>query len=724
MAGLDTEPHKGLKELENEITCPICQDFFQEPKILPCFHYYCKKCVQSLAERAGDNQPFACPECRSDAILPQNDSNQLPTAFFVNRMKELHTNMEKAHGRIEACCELCSGNKAIAFCRQCVGFICNECMKAHQRMRTFDGHKTTTLEDLRKGGAKEKLVKEPPIPICKEHEEKQKIYCFDCHCLICRDCTVFDHKDHKCEFVKKAASEMKAKLVGNLVPLKEVQASLRHTTKTIKSTKVDIEMWNASMVKKINESFDEFHAIIEERRQQLLEEASHMTKEKLDQLQLQEKGFEISLSTIQSLVDFVEQSIENATEHELLTYHAQMLNKLDEETKKYQQTYTGPKPAQITDVMLKIDASEKLRNVCKKDVYLIKCSIEGIIDAHVGIPAHVTVACKSVSSVHVAANLISSLEGVVVQAKVTVLPKQKNLFDVEYTPQVRGRHKLEITANGLPVRGSPFSVVAKIPTVQYCNPVKVITGLTRPVAIAVNSMGEVLVAEQQSGIVTINKSGRKMHTNTEKFKHGSIKLEGVAVDGDDNVYVTDNQSGCLFKFNKFCQQLKVFDRSCGVQDFDPWGVSVFQEQVIVTQSTKPLLSFTRSLELVKKINFDGNGLGITHDLNGYMYVCDISGSCIKVLNSRGEFLYSFGDKESGELLSHPRSVCVDGGQVYVSEWDENHCVSIFTKHGKFLTSFGNNEYSESWFNYPSGLAFSDDGVLYVCDGGNCRLLLF
>ena len=42
---------KGLEELE-EITCPICQGHFREPKILPCLHY-CKECVQQLALRAG-----------------------------------------------------------------------------------------------------------------------------------------------------------------------------------------------------------------------------------------------------------------------------------------------------------------------------------------------------------------------------------------------------------------------------------------------------------------------------------------------------------------------------------------------------------------------------------------------------------------------------------------------------------------------------------------------
>ena len=110
--------HSEVKQgVEDEITCPVCQDHFQEPKILPCCHYYCKGCIQKLALRAGANKPFPCPECRSDTLLPGNDPNQLPTAFFVNRMKELHTKMEKAHGKVEALCEQCSGDKATAFCR-------------------------------------------------------------------------------------------------------------------------------------------------------------------------------------------------------------------------------------------------------------------------------------------------------------------------------------------------------------------------------------------------------------------------------------------------------------------------------------------------------------------------------------------------------------------------------------------------------------------------------
>ena len=137
MAVVPDPVKKGLEELEDEITCPVCQEHFRDPKILPCLHYYCKECVRQLALRAGTNRPFACPECRRRTVLPQNDPDQLPTAFFVNRMKELRTKMEKAQGKMEAMCEMCSRGKAVAFCRQCTDFICNDCARMHGVMKVF-----------------------------------------------------------------------------------------------------------------------------------------------------------------------------------------------------------------------------------------------------------------------------------------------------------------------------------------------------------------------------------------------------------------------------------------------------------------------------------------------------------------------------------------------------------------------------------------------------------
>ena len=100
---------KSVEDLEKEITCAICHDHYTEPKVLPCLHYYCKQCIHRLTLRTGLDKPFSCPEC------PQGNVDELPTAFFVNRMKSVHSKLERAHGKVEAKCEMCFGDRAEGF---------------------------------------------------------------------------------------------------------------------------------------------------------------------------------------------------------------------------------------------------------------------------------------------------------------------------------------------------------------------------------------------------------------------------------------------------------------------------------------------------------------------------------------------------------------------------------------------------------------------------------
>jgi len=80
---------KRLEELEEEITCAVCHGHYQEAKLLPCMHYYCRACIEKLAERSR-GRPFPCPECRKDTTLPSGGAKQLQSAFFVERMKDVY----------------------------------------------------------------------------------------------------------------------------------------------------------------------------------------------------------------------------------------------------------------------------------------------------------------------------------------------------------------------------------------------------------------------------------------------------------------------------------------------------------------------------------------------------------------------------------------------------------------------------------------------------------
>ena len=54
-------------ELRERLTCAVCMEQFKEPKVLPCLHTYCKKCLEKLVKKQGSEQVITCPECRQDA---------------------------------------------------------------------------------------------------------------------------------------------------------------------------------------------------------------------------------------------------------------------------------------------------------------------------------------------------------------------------------------------------------------------------------------------------------------------------------------------------------------------------------------------------------------------------------------------------------------------------------------------------------------------------------
>ena len=95
-----------------------------------------------------------------------------------------------------------------------------------------------------------------------------------------------------------------------------------------------------------------------------------------------------------------------------------------------------------------------------------KCTAEGpgVNTAEVGKAAQFTVhtvyqngqLCKEKQTVE--AELKSSVNDSVVRAK--VVPKLGGVYEVTYTPEVRGRHMMIVKVNGTQIAGSPFQVFA------------------------------------------------------------------------------------------------------------------------------------------------------------------------------------------------------------------------------------------------------------------------
>ena len=739
--GKDPAVEKGVKDLEEEITCAICHEHYTEPKVLPCCHYYCKQCLHQLTLRKGADKTFSCPECRKDTTLPEGGLDNLPTAFFVNRMKEVHSKLELAHGKVEAKCEMCSEDKAEAFCRQCAKFVCTDCAKNHLKMKKlFPGHKVSTLEELREGGAEEILATEPSFQTCKIHKQPMNVYCYDCESLVCRDCTMKDHLGHNYEFVIVAAPQIKQKLVQQLDPLRESRRKMLHAVDDIHATVSEVEDQGKSVVKKIGTSFAELRKIIDDHEQELLTETATKVEQKCKHLLEQGKGLSIACAAVESVIDYTEHCVEHSADDEIMCMHTEIQSRINTEIEEQQKERKDLEPVEEVDLGVEVNCAEDLKQLCQTKAKVIQEPID---------PANSTVTGEKAGSAEVnktsqyhfqlfpklsngrptkracTVPVTCSLKSLVNDSstKCQVEPIEENKYRIQYTPTVRGCHELIVTMNGQEVGGSPFTVFVSIHPTLLGKPVRAITGVTGPCDVAVTTTGNIIVTSSSHCAKVFDKSGKKV-----------IDLLGLHMTNCCSVAV-DNTDGCIYisdwktKVIKLSQEYRLLQELTGIEGSEYQHIAVVGGEVMVSERSKNVVMvYTKDLTYVRQFGSNGNGpgqfkdiQGVSSDDDGNLYISDFTSRHVQVFSSNGKFLRSISWGRCGGELNGPFGICVAGQYLYVAEWYGN-CVSVFTTKGKYVTSFGQEGSGEGEFNYPRGLYV--DGFVYVCDYINNRVQIF
>ena len=731
---------KSLGQLEKEITCAVCQEHYTEPKILPCLHYYCKKCILKLALRTGSKQHFSCPECREEATLPEGGVDQLKTAFFVNRFKSNFSVLQRVHGKVEVMCEECteSEGKAEAFCRQCAVFICRECVRQHKRMKLFSSHEVVSLEDLKQGRAREIATKEPPTKKCDIHEEPLAIFCSDCNSLICRDCTVTIHRDHKFEFSKVAAPDTKKKLLDHLSPLRSAVDSLLCAVGDIQNTKQEVEAQGKSVANIIHTSFAQLQLVLQQCKQQLLHEAASQVKEKIDKLSAEEKRLTLANAQVQSVIDYTERFVSECSANEVMNMQTEIKRRIVREVEEYSKSEKSLEPVEEADTGVEVECEEDLQRLCQTKANITrhildpaKCTVrgEGREVAEVGKKAEVTLTTKLTNnktarrSVAVVGELKCLRDGSAV--KCTVDQSGPGEYNIKYMSTVRGHHELTVSVDGQQVEGSPFSVSVSISPTQLGKPVKVWTEISRSTGVTVNSEGEVIVCELNGDIIKLDKEGKK-HVIVDHSTTTLSELSDVATDEEDNIYCTDQGTNKVLRCDKNGENIQVHQ----VKISGHRGVAVVRGEVMLCgrySEGGTIMIYNGQLEYVRSIVHEGMGrfFNLSSDSHCNLYVTDYNKSMIHVFSNDGVLLRSFGRDDNGvNRLKNPWGVCVSGQYVYVSNFS-GHNVSVFTIAGHYVTSFGQVGQEEGELYYPRGICIDmQNNFIYVCDRSQTRFQCF
>src|SRR5271166_661540 len=262
--------------------------------------------------------------------------------------------------------------------------------------------------------------------------------------------------------------------------------------------------------------------------------------------------------------------------------------------------------------------------------------------------------------------------------------------------------------------------------------------LVNPYSITTDSRGRIIVSDPGADGVHIFDFAQQKYkflSRHEKSKDETLTPQCVAVDAQDNIYVTDSEAGKIFVFNADGKYQRAIGSLKGGEGFfkRPTGIAVdsAQQRIYVTDTLRnQVYVLDMQGSVLQVIGKTGSGNGEFNyptelRLNGQdLVVVDAMNFRVQVLSRSGEFKYAIGqiDDSVGGMF-RPKGIGFDSeGHLYVVDglWG---VVQVFNGEGQLLYYFGNGT-GEGEFQMPAGLQIDKKDRVHVVDSYNRRIQVF
>ena len=287
---------------KKDLTCSVCLDRLKDPKLLPCLHTYCKECLQGILRKSRNESNIQCPQCRSTHAVPSGGVNELPSDMVLANALDFHSLKEKEKSAQPIPCDICTeDDPATTYCPTCSRFLCEFCSKAHKRQVDYRDHKTMSLGDL---DAETIKGFERPRRCSYHSGELLKLYCKTCHKLICRDCTLVDHHNHKFGFLKDVRPGIQKQVEASVEMVAAKRKELETHLEFVKNIEKSRENHSKVLEREINDAFDSYIAKLQSHRKQLLEKEMKSKDANLKQIWAQKDFIEMTLASIDSSLHY------------------------------------------------------------------------------------------------------------------------------------------------------------------------------------------------------------------------------------------------------------------------------------------------------------------------------------------------------------------------------------------------------------------------------------
>ncbi|XP_067346530.1 transcription intermediary factor 1-alpha isoform X1 [Channa argus] len=266
-------------------TCPICKLSFhnREPKLLPCLHSFCKRCLPAPFRNAdprrdsqaqSDNSKplgaIRCPVCRQECWEMDVLDN-----FFVKDSAEVPSSTVEKNSQVCMSCE--DNTEATGYCVECVEFLCVTCIEAHQRVKFTRDHTIRQKEEMSPEAVG--ISTQKPV-FCNIHkQEPLKLFCETCDRLTCRDCQLLKHKDHNYQFLEDAYRNHRQYLENMTQQLQEKRKAIEDVSSCISTGLQQVEENRKAVTNEIKKSICNLIMEINRKGKILVNQLESLTKD-------------------------------------------------------------------------------------------------------------------------------------------------------------------------------------------------------------------------------------------------------------------------------------------------------------------------------------------------------------------------------------------------------------------------------------------------------------
>ena len=301
---------------EEDVTCTVCLQLYDNPLLLQCEHSYCAPCVDKLYSLTTQLNPHCakthsstfdsstlshekdttakhtskqqvlplttpspgirCPDCGFFSSLPdKGDLQRLrrnePLSQRVASFRQQQTS------KLSPTCGICERQPASLECQECQFEMCQECReKDHSRGR-YKEHKVVPLGELARTRPRK----------CAFHEGYlTDLLCLDCGVVVCLLCNYMGaHKGHRVEPTAPAEEDIRGALKRALEHANARQESIHASIEGLdaaSATSVEKQCDLASDA--IRKHFNELHERLTARQENLLQQVRGIKETRLKEI--------------------------------------------------------------------------------------------------------------------------------------------------------------------------------------------------------------------------------------------------------------------------------------------------------------------------------------------------------------------------------------------------------------------------------------------------------